>query len=97
MAKELKIWNGRPYGVLPPSQWKDSHIFVAAFSIVDARRVCVEVGGSDPGYSEIKNYWSSGCWGNAMEGIPIERGVWVQYGRETPIKLCGANPRSSAE
>jgi hypothetical protein len=87
MAKELKLWNGRPYGVLPTAQWKDRHIYVAAYSVEDARRVCREAGLSDPGRYEIQVYWSANCWGNSMAGIPVERGIWISCGRATPVKV----------
>lgn len=79
MVKTLRFWNGRPYGVLPHSEWKDAHIFIAAYSIADARRVCVEAGYGDPGYQEIKEYWSE-CWGNRMAEVKPERGLWVTHG-----------------
>lgn len=76
MAKQLRLWNGRPYGVLPHSEWKNAHVCVAAYSMEDARRVCLEAGMRDPGVREIKEYWSE-CWGNDMDGITPERGIWV--------------------
>lgn len=87
MAKELRLWNGRPYGVLPRGDWdKGYSIAVAAYSMADARRVCVESGCGDPGINEIRNYWSE-CWGNSMGGITPERGVWkIKHGKP-PIKL----------
>jgi hypothetical protein len=33
----------------------------------------------DPGAREIKEYWSK-CWGNDMNGITPERGIWVTKG-----------------
>lgn len=74
--KTLRFWNGRPYGILPQAQWKGAHACIAAYSMADARRVCVEAGMSDPGASEIKNYFSE-CWGNDMAGVTPERGLWV--------------------
>lgn len=76
LAKELKLWTGRPYGVLPPSEWKHAHVCVAAYSAADARRVCLEAGMNDPGAKEIKDYWFE-CWGRGMEGIIPVRGIWV--------------------
>jgi hypothetical protein len=87
--KKLKAWNGRPYEVLPTSQWKGAHIYVAAYSVEDVRRLCGELGLSIPSRNEINEYWSKGCWGNAMEGVVAERGVWVgdEYGRSTPKRV----------
>jgi hypothetical protein len=79
MGKKLRLWNGRPYGVLPQSEWKHSHICVAAYSMADARRVCLEAGMSDPGATEVKEYWSE-CWGDDMNGIAPERGIWITKG-----------------
>jgi hypothetical protein len=78
-VKQLKLWNGRVYGVLPQSDWKGTHLYVAAYSAADARRLCLELGYADPGANEVKKYWSP-CWGNAMEGITPERGIWVSRG-----------------
>lgn len=91
--KKLKFWNGRPYGVLPQNQWKDRHIYIAAYSIADARRLCAEVG-RDPGQNEFKEYFAN-CWGNAMNEVNPERGVWYVEGhRGTPVKL---NPLDAAQ
>jgi hypothetical protein len=92
MAKELKLWNGRCYGVLPDNEWKRDghvgHVYVAAYSMSDARRLCVELGLYDPGYTEVSKYWSAGAWGNSMTGITPERGVWVGYGpRDKPTRI----------
>ncbi len=87
--KELKIWNGRPYGVLPSTQWKGTHIYVAAYSMADVQRLCGELGLRIPSTNEISEYWNKGCWGNAMQKIPIERGVWVsdEHLRATPKRV----------
>jgi hypothetical protein len=83
MSEELKLFNGRCYGVLPSSQWKRNghtgHIFVAAYNVEDARRLCRELGLNDPGRTEVVKYWNKDCWGNSMEGVTPERGVWLQY------------------
>lgn len=90
--RELKLFNGRPYGPLPQEMWtrnrETAHIYVAAYSVADARRVCVEAGVKDPGAYEISKYWSEGSWGNLMAGIPVSRGIWVIYGHHgAPEKL----------
>jgi hypothetical protein len=84
---KLKLFNGRPYGVLPQEEWDNSHIYVAAYSSEDARRVCVEAGLNDPGRHEIRLYWNKGAWGNSMDGIPVERGIWIRRGRNLPEKV----------
>ncbi len=88
--KALRLFNGRPYGILPNDMWKGSHVCIAAYSIADAQRVCVEAGLHDPGYHEIKEYFSE-CWGNDMSGITPERGVWVTRRAEKPIRQTGVD------
>jgi hypothetical protein len=92
MGKQLKLWNGRCYGVVPRNQWKRDghvgHVYVAAYSANDVRRLCRELGLGDPGAHEIKVYWNKGSWGNSMAGITPERGVWIGYGpRDKPTRL----------
>lgn len=98
MARKLKVWNGRAYGVLPHSQWKrdgeSASVYICAHSVNDIRDLCVSLGLHAPAKSEIQNYWSP-CWGNPMDGIEPERGVWVQYGySEKPERIT---PPHSAE
>lgn len=95
MPRTLKLWNGRPYGVLPQEDWKTAHIFVAAYSAADARRVCVEAGQSDPGANEVSKYWSAGCWGNSMDGVTPERGLWVVHGVDGMPQRLRPNARLS--
>ena len=93
-TRKLKIWNGRPYGVLPSSKWNGAHIYVAAYSVADVQRLCGELGLCTPSRSEITEYWSKDCWGNAMEGVPVERGIWVTQGyRGAPKRLTPTNPQ----
>jgi hypothetical protein len=84
--KTLKLWNGRPYGVLPASQWNDAHVCIAAYSVADAQRVCIEAGMSAPSASEIKEYFSP-CWGNDMDGVVRERGLWVTRRNVAPERI----------
>lgn len=85
MSKPLRLWNGRPYGVLSQKEWH-LHVNIAAYSIADACRVCTESGLHDPGYREIKEYWSE-CWGNNMEGIIPQRGIWtVKHGEKPTLR-----------
>ena len=76
MGRTLRQWNGIAHAVLDGDK-ADHHINISAYSIADARRVCVEAGLRDPGYREIKEYWSE-CWGNSMSEISPERGVWIE-------------------
>ena len=72
-GRKLLLFNGRimlPKGI-------QGHGYIAAYSVADAARVLDEVVGGRGSLTEIKVYWSHGCWGNAMDGITPERGLWV--------------------
>jgi hypothetical protein len=83
MARKLKVWNGRAYGILPASQWKRGgepvHIYACAYSVADLQNLCDEPGLHRVPASEVRNYWSS-CWGKPMQGIEPERGIWLAAG-----------------
>jgi hypothetical protein len=67
-----------------------AHLYVAARSRADAARMLSAIFGPPVSVmeSEMKRYWSSGCWGTAMDGITPERGVWlVMTHRSRPIRL----------
>lgn len=80
--KPLRLFNGRPYGILPHMEWNKggsiTHLFIAAYSIADLRRLCVELGLNDPGRYEINEYWNKDAWGTHMDGIEPERGLWIK-------------------
>lgn len=98
-SRVLKKWNGRllshrvikvvsgmkdwPLGSVPD---RGGHVFVGAYSVADARVLWRQAFGCDIPTSEVRNYWSKNCWGNAMDGVPFERGIWVMFDRH------GANP-----
>ena len=72
-TKTLRLWNGR---------WKDrGRVYVAAYTRADAGRLLSQAAGAElPAIDrEIRDYFSE-CWGNTMDGITPERGVWVQTG-----------------
>lgn len=79
MAKQLKIWNGRGHG-----KYDRGYIYVAAYTQKQAAelvsRACY--GDEHPNLislNEIKNYYSFGSWGNAMNGIiPTEPCVYAE-------------------
>ncbi len=74
--KKLLLLNGR---------WNfgnGSHIYIAAYSVADACRICNEVVGYESNWrNEINIYFSKGCWGRLMDGIEPERGAWVSEHR----------------
>ena len=98
--KTLKFWNGRPYGVLGHGdEFKSAHVYVAAYSAADARRVCVEAGKDDPGAREISVYWAP-CWGTLMKDVQPERGLWVvhgYHGKPQRIQPAQADERARKE
>ena len=79
--KKLKIWNGGDW------DHRGGHVFVCAHSVKDAAELICEAYKKIKGYvdrpdikivseGEIRTYYSAGCWGNSMEGVVPERGVW---------------------
>lgn len=86
MARVLKIWNGRSGCCYKPSDsawagiqpYRGAHVYAAAFSRADLRRLIVEYCGRDPGVTELRDYWNCGSWGIHMEGITAERGIWLR-------------------
>jgi hypothetical protein len=83
MARKLKVWNGRPVGILPTSQWKrggeTAHVYACAYSVADLQNLCDELGLHRVPASEVRVYWSP-LWGRQMGGIAPERGIWIAYG-----------------
>jgi hypothetical protein len=70
--KPLLLMNGRWGGR------NQQHVYVAAYSKADADRLLQQASGIPHSFmNEINVYFSKGCWGNAMDGITPERGVWV--------------------
>ena len=95
IMKQLKIWNGRCYShpINKNELWKNRkqketpHIFVCAHSMADAARVCEQYFAQPPSRNEMKEYWSPNCWGNSMDGITPERGLWIQFRSEKPVRV----------
>jgi len=98
MAKQLKIWNG--------GDWdrRGGHLYVAAHSVKDVCDLVNEAYRNLKGYKDspdikpfnpsyISKYWSPNCWGNAMDGITPERGVWwtpkENGSKKEPIRRIG--------
>ena len=87
MPRQLKIWNGGGWGrqrynknneKIPTSleDWCES-IYVCAHSKAEAVRLINEVHRHTLTTRDLDNYFSP-CWGNAMDGIEPELGVWGQ-------------------
>jgi hypothetical protein len=89
MAGTLKIWNGNVQSMVPYEEAKRhgisyngyAHGYGCARSRADLCRMIIEWSGGSRGLDAyIRDYWSEGAWGIAMDGIAPERGLWVQYG-----------------
>lgn len=92
MSKKLKLWNGRSYSCHKHDdpRWEEvrtGHIYIAAYNRADAARVMGEYLGRIPRGAdhEIKTYFSE-CWGNPMDGIEPERGMWIAFGESWKVK-----------
>ena len=81
--RKLKLFNGR----IMLKSGKQGHGYVAAYSAADAVRVLNETIGGRGNVTEIQKYWNHNCWGNSMDGIKPERGLWVSEDR------FGASPK----
>jgi hypothetical protein len=85
-SKKTIIMNGRWSTTqrVGSKQQTQSHIYICAYNISDACRMCEKLTGRQSGWrNEIKNYFSIGSWGNTMDGIKQEHGAWVSenYGK----------------
>lgn len=67
----LKLSNG------PWDSRTSAKCFVAANSAGEAVRLLRQAGRTTTMY-EYRTYWNIGAWGNSMNGIEPERGVWVE-------------------
>lgn len=81
-SKELKLFNGGADG-------RGAHYYIAAYSVRDAARLMTAAdrklhGGKyeitdldiSRNVREINTYFSKNCWGNKMDGVVPERGIW---------------------
>lgn len=79
--RKLKIFNGGDW------DHQGGHLFVAAHSLQDASNLISEAYRKIRGLQDrtdirimpvnfLRVYWAKDCWGNAMDGITPERGVW---------------------
>jgi hypothetical protein len=74
MARELKLWNGRhPNG--------RGSVYAAGYTkkqVIEMLELAYPTGGNINSWNrELDIYWSK-CWGNSMDGITPEVGVWEQ-------------------
>jgi hypothetical protein len=91
--KTLQIFNGRGrrYWAKDRSRTiRTEHVYICAWSKADAVRVMHEAGFERFTLSELNVYYAKGCWGDAMEGVKHERGVWAtphRRGMEKPYRI----------
>lgn len=88
MSKKLILFNGRGHG---SKYGRGYHFYIAAYSYADASRLLTQATGINTNwYRELKDYYCKDCWGNYMDGIIPERGLWVCKERpgENPTKIC---------
>jgi hypothetical protein len=72
--RALKLFNGR--GQYHEASGLSGHLYIAAYSVADALRVLMEHGFESVSRREINEYFAE-CWGNSMDGVQPERGVWT--------------------
>ncbi len=92
MTKPIKLYNGRGWIAAqgPDDRWSrrdpgSVHVYIAAYSQRDALRVVAEYVGCDStrvSLNELRHYFSQ-CWGDPMDGITPERGLWIQWDRNS--------------
>lgn len=81
-SKKLRLFNGR-WG--PGNK---QHAYIAAKSMTDAARIAQQAQGPALfSMYELSKYWVKDCWGSAMAGIEIERGLWIQDPGEKPRRV----------
>ena len=92
----VKMFNGRV--VSRDRSMDQSAFFVGATSIADVVRLVQAAGEYEISAREVNVYWSGpqpsrpqGCWGNAMDGVALERGVWLQESWGPVRRLVGAD------
>lgn len=81
VVRTLKVWNGNLM-----IGGKQPHIYAAAYSRADLLRMLETWLGYRIAESEIRTYWSEGCWGRSMDGITPERGIWMQHDWHEPVE-----------
>lgn len=94
MEKPLKIYNGRGF------TGRGDHLYICAKNRTHAAKlmhrafylikrqtkeyIAPDKLDIDRACREIRDYFSEGCWGNSMNGITPEIGVW--YSTKWPLK-----------
>ncbi len=93
--KKLKLFNGNDW------EHQNGKIYIAAHSRAEAARLYLDVYKKVKNFEwnydkkdierqcrYMKDYFHDDCWGNAMDGITPELGLWHSAdGREKPIRI----------
>ena len=86
-SKKLTLANGRSYD-------NRNTLYACGNSKADIARQLEAYSGGYPTVNswlrELRDYWNVGVWGNAMEGIKKERGIWLGEdvgSRSVPIRV----------
>jgi len=79
-VKKLKVWNANER-----YRGQEVAVYICAYSLKDAVKLITPICGYTSAHY-ARNYWSP-CWGNTMNGIAQERGVWVEltHGKVTRL------------
>ena len=92
MARKLKKWNGMLFfhqddkGKKIPLRKTQLKVSICAYSQKDAVSLLHEHGYNNEKLHHLREYWSN-CWGNSMDGIEPERGMWVEFEMGKPVKV----------
>lgn len=101
----LQIWNGNAQTFVPFALRQKHglrhnsyvHMYGCATSRAALVRMIQAWSGSQGSLdSYIKDYWSKGCWGDSMNGIDPEPGLWVQWSQGTKPERVWPAPGVSA-
>jgi len=89
---KLKMFNGRGQArrAKDGSSKSTGHVFIGARSAAEAVALMHLAGFEDFTRHELDVYFAKNCWGDNMEGIPLQRGVWAM--RPGQDYIPGARP-----
>lgn len=87
VVRKLKVWNGNTF-ISYKGKMLQAHCNVCAYSQKDAVELIGEYTYGKISLGEFRNYWAP-CWGNSMDGIERERGVWIEFERDVPVRQKG--------
>jgi len=90
-GRRLRLWNGHVFFYRVRYEEGDRerrqfHANVCAYSQKDAVALLEEFGMHESLY-HFRGYWSP-CWGDSMDEVEPERGVWIEFERsQSPVKI----------